>query len=363
MGQLAGGVAHDFNNQLAAILGFAELLQARDQDPDRRRWTAAIAAAAQRSASLTRQLLAFARRGEAQEAPVDVHQAAREALELARVGLGPRIRVEEVLRAARAVVLGDPGLLQNAVLNLLLNARDALPGGGVLRLESRLDRPAASRDPRTADLPDAEHLVLTVADTGEGMAEPVLARLFEPFFTTKPVGRGTGLGLAAVWGTVQRMRGAVEVASTPGRGSSFSLWLPLAQEPLRPTPSRPRPAQAGGTLLVVDDEPAVRSLLAEQLRGLGYAVAEAADARAGVAAWREHRPRLVLLDLVMPEGGGAAAFESIRAEDPAAAVLIVSGFSHEGEVQRLLAAGAAGFLQKPFTARELAEALARIIPA
>jgi CheY-like chemotaxis protein len=187
----------------------------------------------------------------------------------------------------------------------------------------------------------------------------VLDRLFEPFFTTKPVGKGTGLGLAAVHGTMRRHHGAVTVRSVLGAGTRFDLWLPLAAG--EAPASRPRTSAiltpATGCILVVDDEPMVRGLVVEHLAGLGYTVVGAADADEGVRRWREHRPDLVLLDMIMPGGGGPGAFTTIRSEDPHARVLLLSGFSQEGEAQRLLDAGALGFIDKPFTVTALAEAV------
>lgn len=368
IGQVAGGVAHDFNNQLTAIIGYADLL-VRDLHGDPRlRFAANILESARRSATLTRQLLAFARKGEFQRVPVDLHQLVGEVMEVLERSIDKRIRIERRLRAEPSGVSGDPGLLQSALLNLALNARDAMPDGGELRFETETVRIGLNdRGTHPPELGPGSYLVVSVCDTGCGMDAEVLARLFEPFFTTKEKGKGTGLGLAAVFGTAQRHGGAIGVSSLPGAGSTFRVYLPVASGAggAEPAPAGGVPRLASGRVLVVDDEPLVREMVVEVLAAAGHRVEASENGRAGLerygAGW--HEIDLVLLDLMMPDLDGAETFRRLRRINPAARVLLCSGYSSDGEAQGLLAQGALGFVQKPFDRatllRRVAEALAK----
>jgi two-component system cell cycle sensor histidine kinase/response regulator CckA len=348
IGQLAGGVAHDFNNQLAGILGFAELIEQRVAEPAVRRHARCIITAAQRSADLTRELLAFARKGQYLHVAVDLHQVVAETVAILTRSIDRRIDLRQRLDARPSLVVGDPSQLQNALLNLGLNARDAMESGGVLEFATTVvDDPAGG----------GRRLRLEVSDTGCGMDAEVQAHLFEPFFTTKPPGKGTGMGLAAMYGTVRNHGGTVTVRSAPGQGTTFTLLLPLAAaEAAPPAPAAAPVAHAGGRrLLVVDDEPMLRELLAETLRELGHEVVLAED---GLQALARHREAggafdLVILDLVMPGLDGRDTFLRLRQADPRARVLIASGYSLAGDARALLDAGAVGFVQKPFQRDEL----------
>lgn len=223
LGMLASGVAHDFNNHLSLILGYADLLADKLRDAELKPHVEAIVSAARISGELTRGLLTFARQSPLEAVPLDLHELILEALALAKAGLPPGIRVRPRLEAQRSQVLGDPAGLQNALLNLVFNARDAMPDGGEIRVTTALEGPGALEGPpRNA-------LRLTVADSGHGMSEAVRKRVFEPFFTTKPPGKGTGMGLASVFGTVQALGGRISVESAPGKGAAFHVLLPLFQ--------------------------------------------------------------------------------------------------------------------------------------
>src|SRR5512138_640010 len=244
IGRLAGGVAHDFNNQLTGILANADfLVGALGGAAELRTAAEEIRAGAQRSARLTRQLLAFARKGNVVAIPVDVHEAIADVITLLRRSIDKRIAISTDLRAVPSVVIGDPTQLHNALLNLALNARDAMPEGGTLRFATRrVDPPPERRAGLHAPLPPGPLVELSVSDDGAGMDAETLAHVFEPFFTTKPAGEGTGLGLASVYGTIESHGGAITVASAPGRGTTFTMWLPRAEaevaaaEPLRAAP-------------------------------------------------------------------------------------------------------------------------------
>jgi PAS domain S-box-containing protein len=363
IGQLAGGVAHDFNNQLGGIVGYAELLCLElAENPRLVAYAEHILRGALRAAELTGQLLAFARKGKYTAVGVDVHRLIAEVVAVLFRSLDKRIVLEPRLRAEPATTLGDPTQLQSALLNLAVNARDAMPDGG--RLEIATDLVALDRD-QAAQLRLAceagRYLRVSVRDEGAGMTHEVKERIFEPFFTTKPIGQGTGLGLPAVWGAVRNHQGGLAVESAPGQGTTFSLFLPLVELPAQgPEAAPPEPQARGqGRVLVVDDEPAVREVTVQMLRAAGYHVSACADARSALARLAEpgEPVDLVILDLVMPDMGGREVFEAIRARWPRLAVLLSSGFSRDGEVESLLADGAAGFLQKPYRAAELGRAV------
>jgi two-component system, cell cycle sensor histidine kinase and response regulator CckA len=362
IGQLAGGIAHDFNNLLTGILGHASVvLELAPEGSEIRESAATISQAGLRAAELTRQLLGFARHGALRTAPVDVHAIAREVSRLLARTVDKRIRIVERLAAAQSTVVADAGQLQQALLNLAVNARDAMPDGGELALESavvELDARWCERHPATSPGP---HLAITVADTGQGIAPEIAQRMFEPFFTTKPAGRGTGMGLAMVYGIARDHRGAVEVASVPGEGARFTLLLPLATEATSArAPAAAAPVRGDGRVRVVDDDDVPREAAARMLRGLGYDVVTLGRGEDAVRwlAERGQGIRAVLLDLNMPGLDGMACFQALRAIDPVVRVVITSGSARDGRLSALLDAGADGFVEKPFGIAELAEAIA-----
>jgi signal transduction histidine kinase/CheY-like chemotaxis protein len=365
VGLLAGGVAHDFNNLLVAILGYADLLAAEAKPGSVvEEGARTISLAARRAAELTRQLLAFARLGRHRQERVDVHAVAREVVALLGRTLEKSIRVETSLSAAEHAVRGDPSQLQQVIVNLALNARDSMPDGGVLRIDTSLEDVGAAAPDGLAPGP---HVVVAVSDTGVGIPPELQGRVFEPFFTTKADGRGTGLGLATVYGIVKAHRGAVRLRSAPGEGSRFSVVLPLDRTAATAdAPPEPRGAPRGsGVVLVVDDEELVRATAGRVLASLGFEPVLVEGGEAALA-WlaRSPRPAAVLLDLAMPGMDGGACFRELRARHPGLPVVISSGFARNGRAQELVDAGAAGFVQKPYRVEELARALhAAVAPA
>ena len=358
VGQLAGGVAHDFNNQLTGIMGYANMLRERIEDPDLRQYAENVLIAGRRATDLTRQLLAFARKGQYQNVVVNMHDAVHEVVAMLEHSIDKRIAISQHLAAKPCTALGDPTQLQNALLNLGLNARDAMPEGGELIFETGIvELDSAQCATMRAEIPPGQYLCISVSDTGWGMDRAIMDRVFEPFFTTKERDKGTGMGLAAVYGTVKNHGGAVTVESGVGRGSVFRVFLP-ACEPGDPEGSAAEQAEAAAPsarILVVDDEEMIRRLITEMLKSAGHHVETRED---GAAAVEYYRPRwrdidLVVLDLVMPRMSGAEAFEAMKAINPRVPVLLVSGFSVESEARALLEAGAAGFLQKPFDRGQL----------
>ena len=365
VGQLAGGVAHDFNNVLTAIISSAELLAARpDIDPD---LTKVLLDAAQRGADLTRQLLAFSRKRKIAAAPFDAHEAIRSTVALLRRTIDPRVAVALHLDAPRPHLHGDAGVLGSALLNLGLNARDAMPAGGRLTFATRQVE-LGPQDCVGTLLPIAPgpHLELRVTDTGSGIPPEVLHRIFEPFFTTKAVGSGTGLGLAVVHGAVADHRGTLRVQSTPGAGSAFTLLLPLAELPLpAPAPGPSATSPRAGHVLVVEDNASVAATAMALLRSLGLTSSHAAD---GVEALQrlggDEAFDLVLLDLVMPRLGGREALPEIRRRRPGLPVILTSGYNEDADLDALLASQeVAAFLPKPFRLADLREVLSRVLGA
>jgi len=363
VGQLAGGISHDFNNMLGGISGYAEILRMKlPKESPLQKHVGAILKGADRASDLTKKLLAFARKGKVVSTPLDIHEVIRSAMDLLERSIDRRIHVVSRFEAAASMVVGDPTLLQNAFLNLGINARDAMPEGGTLTFVTAnliLDETFCNTHPYS--LEPGPFIEIDVIDTGEGISRDLMPRIFEPFFTTKPVGKGTGLGLSAVYGTVKEHRGGINVYSEPGMGTVFKIYLPvdlLGQDSIRPLDELIIPGH--GCILVVDDESIIRNMASELLMTLGYDVLLAEDGEAAVEIYRREQSRisLVLLDMVMPKISGRETFFRMRAIDPDARILFSSGFTREGGVGELLALGAAGFVQKPYRLSVLSKAIA-----
>lgn len=372
-GQLAGGVAHDFNNQLAAIQGYAEMLSARLTQPDLKRFAASIETAAKRSAELTRNLLTFARQAPSQSIPLDVHALVNETMELLDRTIDKRITVSSRLLAEPSTIMGDPSQFQNALLNLALNARDSMPEGGDLSFSTEIvalgaagagpaHREAVPHSDPNLNLADGLYLHLSIADSGHGMTEEVKRRLFEPFFTTKPIGKGTGMGLASVFGTVKIHHGAITLASEPGHGTVFHLYFPSRDQGVDNSARIAiKPAVGRLGLLVVDDEPMLRELLADLLIQEGHVVYTAGDGREAVKVYRDARARidLVILDMIMPEMGGRDTYRALTEINPDIRVLLSSGYTPNEEIQEILDEGILGLLHKPYTKAHMDSAIAK----
>jgi PAS domain S-box-containing protein len=362
IGQLAGGVAHDFNNMLTAIMGATDELAQLVQDPEQRALCGLISSASDRASELTRGLLSFSRKGKLHAAALDLHEVIRDTVRLLERSIDRRVKVFVDLGAPTAVVVGDPAQLQNAVLNLGINARDAMPDGGELHISTAVrELNEAACAGLAMDLPPGTYLQLSVRDTGVGIPGELRERIFEPFFTTKPVGQGTGLGLAAVYGISVEHGGAVSVESEPQRGSVFHLYLPLSDHNIpsrRPT----REAEAGsGLVLLADDEPLVRDVGYQLLQSLGYQVVLAKDGEEAVRAFELHHAQLaaVLCDLVMPALSGTDATVRMREIDPQVPVVLCSGYPRD-ERHRGAGPVSDAFLPKPFHRSELSRVLSRV---
>ncbi len=367
VGELAGGVAHDFNNMLSAISGFAQMIMRRvgDEDPTLTDYANTIREASNRAADLTAKLLAFARKGKLEEAPLDLHSVITDVVKLLERTIDRRIRIRQDLKAPRATVIGDRSQLLNTILNLAVNARDAMPRGGVLTLRTSLHIIDANDPlPPMPDLSICDHVCLTVSDTGIGMDIATQDRVFEPFFTTKAIGKGTGLGLASAYGTVKAHRGSIALTSHPGRGTSFAVYLPAAEGASPQADEIPDEIEtAEGRILVVDDEAPVRELYQAMLEAMGFTVICAVDGRDGLDVYRNHSEQidLAIVDLIMPRLGGRECIEGLKELNPNLPIIISSGYSIGDEVAKVMQAGASAFIHKPFTMDELARAVTSLL--
>ncbi len=362
LGSLAGGVAHDFNNMLGGIMGYADLLLESEPDPRHQEYLRAILGAATRSGELTRKLLAFGRRGKNLLESVELDGAIRECLSMLRPSLPAGVQVELELEPGLRVD-GDPAQVHQVLVNLCINAVDAMPERGTLTLTTRR-YPLADSEAETLRLQAGDYLELKVIDTGVGMTEEVRKRICEPFFTTKTTGgtMGTGLGLSTVYGILQGHRGTLEVSSARGRGSTFRVLLPAGVLAPAPVSRESGPGRGEGLVLVVEDEPMLRELAASALESLGFEALSAANGREGAAIFLErHRElRAVLLDLKMPVLGGREAFLEIHHIDPDVPVVVCTGYGENEEVQELITLGAAGMLAKPYRIAELEGMMERL---
>lgn len=365
IGRLAGGVAHDFNNQLAGILGCAEIVQARlPRESELQEYIGLIIKSAKNSADLAGQLLAFARKGKYQNQAIDLGAVVKETSAILSLTIDRKITVRCELPAESIVIEGDPSQVQNAVMNLGINARDAMPEGGTLRFAvDRVELDCAFLRANQCPAPAGAFALVSVIDTGVGMDSSTRQHLFEPFFSTKAEGQGTGLGLAAVYGIVKNHRGIVNVETAEGKGTVFRLYFPLSEKNLEPATAaggHPRRVEgACGMILVVDDENVICMMAQAMLGMAGYQVETAQSGAQALEYLKGHPcPDLVILDMIMPDLSGAEVFERIRAIHPGARVLVSSGYSLDGAAQELLDKGAAGFIQKPYRKDALFAAVA-----
>ncbi len=370
IGQLAAGIAHDFNNILTIIQGHSSLLAqnesfgGRTQDSLRH-----ISVAAERAANLTRQLLLFSRKQLAQPRPIDLNTIIENVAEMLRVLMGESITVDVQLAKNLPAVEADEGMMEQVLMNLAVNSRDAMPRGGrltITTMERQVDERYARRirEARAGDF-----VVFRVNDTGTGMTRDTLARIFEPFFTTKDVGKGTGLGLATVYGIVKQHQGWIEVESKEDAGTTFTILLPAsgktAEKTQKPRAALDELARGSETVLVVEDEDPLRNLVTEVLRHAGYTVFDAATGAEAFETWKRHRREidLLLTDVMMPEGmSGRELAEKILTEEPQLRVMFTSGYPMEA-IGGDLAKGGHWFLQKPYSPGSLAQAVRECLDA
>jgi PAS domain S-box-containing protein len=366
MGTLAGGIAHDFNNILGAILGFGEMAM-RDAAKGSRLWRDldCIMDAGERGRALVDRVLAFSRSSVGERVPVHIEKVVREALDQLSAKLPPDITLHAKLHAARAAMLGDPTQVHQVLMNLATNAIQAMTGGGTLRVSLRVERIEQARAPTIGTLAPAEYLVLQVADTGTGIPADVLERMFDPFFTTKEVGTGTGLGLSIVHGIVTELDGAIDVASTVGAGTTFTIYLPRAGDAVDTDPDEELslPRGDGQRVLVIDDEEPLVRLATRTLEELGYAPVGFTSSRAALAAFRADPQRFdaVITDERMPGMSGSALIRKVRGIRDSIPVVLMSGYVGDAVARQAREAGAEEVLRKPLSAHDLATSLARVL--
>jgi len=366
IGQLAGGVAHDFNNQLAGIVGYADFLRVKlPEGSDFEGYVDNILLAAKRASDLTSQLLAFARKGKYLSVPMDVEEIVLEIAGILERTVDKRIRIRCLFGAKRRTVSGDPTQVQNAIMNIALNACDAMRDGGELLMSTfdvRLEERSSAASSRR--LAPGDYVVVSVADEGEGMDDEVMGRIFEPFFTTKEPGRGTGMGLASAYGAVRSHNGAIDVDSSPGRGTTVKVFFPLSNEAGALEEAKAEgPTSGDAHVMVVDDENLVLDMARKILATSGYTVTACRDGKEALEIYRDGWAGidLVLLDMVMPRLSGREVFTEMRRVNPSVRVLLSSGYSIEGEAQAILDSGAAGFIQKPYRMNDLLGKISEIL--
>lgn len=368
VGRLAGGVAHDFNNLLMVISGYAQLIQSDlEADDSHRDDLDEILRAAGRSAELTRQLLAFSRQQVLQPRALDLNGVVTAIGPMLCRVIGEDVALETVLAPDLGVVLADPGQLEQVLMNLVVNARDAMPEGGQITIETaNVELDAAYAQTHAAVKPGS-FVLLAVSDTGVGMDAETQRQLFEPFFTTKPASEGTGLGLATVYGIVKQSGGSIWAYSEPGLGSTFKIYLPRVAGPAEPITAVAATASTQGgteTILVVEDDAAVRGILTAMLRRHGYHVLEASDGRAAVdLAAGPEEPDLLITDLVMPGMSGRELADRLAAQRPGLRTLFASGYGHNTLVRRGALEPSMAYLAKPFGADELARKVRELLDA
>ncbi len=358
IGHLAGGIAHDFNNLLTGILGYANLLSLKQGiEPEVAKAAGIIQRSAERASQLTAQLLGFAERGKNLTVPVELGRVIASVTGVLARTQDPRIRIVTSLRPEGGCVLGDPSQLDQVVMNLAINACDAMPRGGQMKITT---------EPVTLDeafcrerewMSPGKHLLLSVSDTGVGISPGNMERIFDPFFTTKAQGKGTGLGLSMVFGIVKHHGGYVDVRSEAGAGSVFRVYLPespggIPKETAAMDTDLPR---GRGRILLVDDQEPVREVAKDMLEALGYEVITAADGLEGVSRYRDmwREIALVILDMVMPNMSGGDCFRRMKEINPKARVVLSSGYSMDGAIQDVMNEGIIAFIQKPYRLEEL----------
>jgi two-component system cell cycle sensor histidine kinase/response regulator CckA len=370
VGRLSGGIAHDFNNVLTVIQGNVSLLETSPDLPaEDRESVLEIREGVERATALTRQLLAFSRRQPIQLADLDLNAVVSNMLRMLKRIVGEDIEMELRHHPQLGGVRADPGMIEQVVFNLVINARDAMPNGGHLVIETSLIKPGHLLAMVPAPETKSPFACLTISDTGCGIAPDVLPRIFEPFFTTKDIGKGTGLGLATVYGIVQQHGGWITVDSTPGQGTSFRVYLPQSGlEPETTPAAAPQLDVPGGTetILLVEDEPALRALAKKCLTRLGYTVLEAPTGAQAKKIWTQHRDQINLLftDMVMPEGvSGPELARFVHTQRPELKIIFTSGYTHDTASAEFPLQDGVNFLPKPFKAADMARIIRQCLDA
>ena len=359
IGQLAGGVAHDFNNMLGGIIGAAELLKRSKKLGEKEiKYVDMLINTSERATDLTSKLSAFGRKGKTESKAVDIDTVVSNTLGIVQQTFNKNIKITATLKATATIVEGDHTGLQNALLNLCINASQAMPDGGALTITTKnLDLDSEYCNTLTFAIESGKYIDLEVTDTGSGVDDDHIDHIFEPFFTTKEIGKGTGLGLASVYGMVEEHHGAITVSSKKGDGTTFHLMLPCSNKSVNNKQDNPEPPKvhATGRILLVDDEEIIRSTGRALLEEVGYTVVTADNGRAGVDIFKKSPTEfdIIILDMIMPKMNGSEAYYAIKEIDPNATVFIASGYTKDEKLDELEKHGLSGFIHKPFKLNEL----------
>lgn len=371
IGRLAGGIAHDFNNLLGGIIGYAGLAhrQLEKSQPAAAEIIGKILSVARDASERVAQLLAFARKGKYKIEPVDMHKLIDEVIELLTHTIDKKITLTRTFEARRRMVLGDHSQLHSALLNIAVNARDALPHGGAIVFSTvTIDISPEQTQEFHSSIESGDYIQITICDNGIGMDEETRSRIFEPFFSTKDQGGGTGLGLASVYGTINHHNGFIELKSSPDEGTTFIIGLPLTNETALSPPVQPvvvTPVQRKGTILIVDDVRIVREMMTDVLKENGLTVFDFADGYEAIAWYRDHFKEcsLVVLDYTMPIISGRECFEAMKKINPLVKTIISSGHALDNEIGEILKEGALSFIQKPFEIEKFAGLVNEVLGA
>ncbi|MBI1811855.1 MAG: response regulator [Nitrospirae bacterium] len=364
IGTLAGGIAHDFNNMLQGILGYAAYLKMKVpvDDPMYEPLTV-IEDSAERAADLTKKLLGFARKGKYIPEPLNLNDVAENVIPIITRTFDRSIKIQTALKSDLWIVEGDRSQIEHVILNMCLNARDAMPEGGILSIETFNTEITKETKPYR-HMKEGKYAVIKVIDTGTGMDEETLKRIFEPFFTTKEVGKGTGMGLPMAYGVVKNHNGFIEVDSAPGKGSAFTIYLPAIGEKAEREIEIAKPLHKGkGGILVIDDEEIIRNVARDILHELGYDVLLASGGKEGIKIYADKKDiiALVILDMIMPEMGGKETFKKLKEINPDVKILISSGYGQDSLPEQAMDNGEAGFIQKPYNINEIAKVINKVI--
>jgi len=368
IGHLAGGVAHDFNNILTAILGATQLLDnpQRNLDDKSQKYVKMIFDAANRAANLTSKLLAFGRKGAIISTAVDVHSIINDLVTIFQQTLDKSIKISATENAKSSCTAGDDSAIQNALMNLGINASQAMSNGGEIHIETKnviLDSDFCDKSPFNID--PGQFIEIEFRDTGSGIDSKHIDNIFEPFFTTKKQGKGTGLGLAAVYGTIREHKGLISVKSELGTGTVFKILLPCSYAATE-LPNEPKTITLGNQqlILVVDDEEVIRITCKMMLENMGYQILIAADGQEAIEIYQQHpKIKIVLMDMIMPKMNGQEAFYEMKKINPDCKVIIASGFTKENDISKMQKAGLVGFLKKPYSEYELSQIISENLSA
>lgn len=364
IGQLAGGMAHDFNNMLHGLMGFAEIIQSRLEDEKLKGFAGKIITIARQSSELTGQLLAFARKGQYQLVTIDIHHEVAELINMLEHMLDKKINIESSLMAMESCIEGDSTQIKNSLLNLALNAKDAMPEGGTLKFTSaNIAVTTAIIQEHGLNVIPGDYLKLDVVDTGDGISDEIRDHIFEPFFTTKKRDKGTGMGLAVVYGTVANHGGEILIESQLGKGCCFSLYLPVCRKQPEIVEEIEKFPKGNGRIMLVDDEEAIRTYAQILFAQHDYQIETCSNGFEAVERYQQSKEPidLVILDMIMPKMGGQEAFRQLKAFDPNVKVVIASGYGLDNEIQAIIDEGAIDFIQKPFTIKCLSKILNKAI--